>query len=400
MNERRLHQTLVGLVPPDEMGAQRRSWRVVRTAFGEREPTPWPVRHRQPIVGAAVAVAVLAAALSSPGRAVIGGVRDAVGTTTTTTVRGVPQARPSLFALPTPGRVLVAAPTGAWIVSADGHKRRLGDYRSATWSPQGRLVGVSKASELAAVTPVGRARWTLSRPRVHDPAWAPSGSRIAYLSGANVRVVAGDGTGDVRVDAAEDVAPVWRPGEEHVLAFVDPGGNVNVVQTDDKQVLWTAGESASSPMQLAWSADGRRLLAVRRLEGGRMALVVFDGQGRRRQYLELPGSPADAAFAPDGHAVSLLRRVGPRSELVVVNGDSLREQQVVFSGLGRFSDVTWSPDGQWLLLGWPSADQWLFVRSADVSKIKAVSSLAVQFDPGGTGGGPFPRIEGWCCPPR
>ncbi|HXV02554.1 MAG TPA: hypothetical protein VFP24_03200, partial [Gaiellaceae bacterium] len=252
MNERRLHQALVGVSPPDEMGAQRRSWRVVRTAFGDREPTPWPVRHRGPIVGAAVAVALLAAVLSSPGRAVIGGVRDAVGTQTTT-VTGVPQARPSLFSLPTRGRLLVTAPTGAWVVSADGHRRRLGDYRNATWSPEGRVVAVSKASELAAVTPVGAVRWTLSRPRVHDPAWAPSGFRVAYLSGANLRVVAGDGTGDERIDAAQNVAPVWRPGEEHVLAFVDPGGNVNVVQSDDKQVLWTAGESASSPMQLAWS---------------------------------------------------------------------------------------------------------------------------------------------------
>ena len=131
-----------------------------------------------------------------------------------------------------------------------------------------------------------------------------------------------------------------------------------------------------------------------------MALVVFDGEGRRRQYLELPGTPAEAAFAPRDHSLALLRRIGPRSELVVVNGDSLRDQQVVFSGLGRFSEVTWSPDGRWLLVGWPSADQWLFIRSADVSKIKAVSSLGVQFDPGGTGAGPFPRIEGWCCPPR
>jgi hypothetical protein len=397
VNERRLHQELLGVNPPDEMGAQRRSWRVVRTAFGEREPTPWPVRHRRPIVGAAVAVGVLAAALSSPGRAVIGGVRDAVGTETTTVV-GVPQARPSLSSLPAPGRVLVTAPTGAWVVSADGHKRRLGDYRGATWSPQGRFVGVSKASELAAVTPVGDVRWTLARPRVHDPAWAPSGFRVAYLSGVNLRVVAGDGTGDNRIDAAQNVAPVWRPGEDHVLAFVDRGGNINVVQTDEKQVLWTAGESAASPLQLAWSADGRRLLAVRRLEGGGTALVVFDGEGRRRQYLELPGDPVEAAFSTHDHTVALVRRIGPRSELLVVNGDSLRDQQAVFSGLGRFSDVDWSPDGHWLLLGWPSADQWLFIRSADVSKIKAVSSLAVQFDPGGTGAGSFPRIEGWCCP--
>jgi hypothetical protein len=150
-------------------------------------------------------------------------------------------------------------------------------------------------------------------------------------------------------------------------------------------------------MQLAWSADAARLLAVRRVLGGTLALVVFDADGTRRQYLEIPGQPLGAAFSPDDHRFALIRRVGARSELVVVNADSLREQKVVFSGLGRFTDVAWSPDGEWILLGWASADQWLFIRSADVSKIKAVSSLAVQFDPGGDGAGAFPTIEGWCC---
>ena len=70
----------------------------------------------------------------------------------------------------------------------------------------------------------------------------------------------------------------------------------------------------------------------------------------------------------------------------------------MFDGQGRFSDVAWSPAGRWLLLGWVSADQWLFIRSTNASKLKAVSSLAVQFDPGGSGTGEFPRIEGWCCP--
>jgi hypothetical protein len=397
VNERRLHQVLVSTAPPDEIGAQRRTWRVVRTSFADREPTPWPVRHRRPIVLVVIVLAILAAALSAPGRAMIDRVRDAVGTEK---VVGVPQARPALFSLPAPGRVLVAAPSGAWIVSADGHKRRLGDYDEATWSPQGRFVGVTKRSQLAAVTPTGVARWTLARPRVHAPAWSPSGFRVAYLSGANLRIVAGDGTGDRRLDAVQNVAPAWRPTtEDHVLAFVDRGGNVNVVATDDDQVLWTAGESASSPMELAWSADAARLLAVRRVEGGTLALVVFDADGRRRQYLEIPGQPLGAAFSPDDHRFALIRRVGARSELLVVNADGLREQKVVFSGLGRFTSVAWSPDGDWILLGWASADQWLFIRSADVSKIKAVSSLAVQFDPGGDGAGAFPTIEGWCCTP-
>jgi dipeptidyl aminopeptidase/acylaminoacyl peptidase len=393
VNERRLKQVLVATAPPDEIGAQRRAWRVVRKAFDEREPTPWPIRHRRPLTAAAIGVAVLAAALSPPGRAVISGVRDAVGTERVVGIRA-PQARPAIFSLPTQGRVLVAAPRGAWIVSADGSKRRLGTYEEATWSPQGLFVGVAKRHELAAVTPRGVVRWTLSRPNVHKPRWAPSGFRVAYLSGRNLRIVAGDGTGDTRIDAAQNVAPAWKPGEEHVLAYSDRSGTVTVVATDMQQTLWTAAGSAANPSQLEWSEDGERLLVVRRLEGGRSALVVFDGDGRRRQYLELPGVPVEAAFSPGGRRIALVRRLGPRSELLVVEGDTLRRQTTVFSGRGRFSDVSWSPGGRWLLLGWQSADQWLFIRSADVTKIKAVSSLSAQFHSRGR----FPRIEGWCCP--
>jgi dipeptidyl aminopeptidase/acylaminoacyl peptidase len=395
VNDRRIKQMLVATAPPDEIGAQRRGWRVARAAFAEREPTPWPIRHRRPLTAAAIGVAVLAAAASPPGRAVIDGVRDAVGTEK---VVGVPQARPALFRLPAEGRVLVTAPSGAWVVSAQGSRRRLGAYEDATWSPRGLFVGVSRRHQLAAVTPRGQVRWTLSRPRVHAPEWSPSGYRVAYLSGSNLRVVAGDGTGDRRVGAAQNVAPAWRPGSEHVLAYADRNGTVRVISTDERATRWTAAGSAASPAKLEWSADGRRLLAVRRLEGGRLALIVFDGEGRRRQYLELPGVPVRAEFSPRDHRIALIRRIGPRSELLVVDGDTLRRQTLVFSGRGRFSDVAWSPRGRWLLLGWQSADQWLFIRSAKVSKVSAVSSLAAQFDPGRTSRAGFPRIEGWCCP--
>jgi hypothetical protein len=395
VNERTLRRELLGSAPPDEIGAQRRAWRVVRVAFREREPTPWPIRHRRPIGAVAIGIALIAAALSPPGRAVLDEVREAVGTEK---VVGVPQARPALFSLPAKGRVLVAAPSGVWVVSADGSRRKLGSYEAGTWSPRGLFVGVSKRHQLAAVTPKGNVRWTLSRPRVREPRWAPSGFRVAYLSGRNLRVVAGDGTGDRRIDAAQAIAPAWRPGTEHVLAYADRNGAVTVLATDESQTLWTSAGSSPGPAHLEWSADGSRLLVARPLAGGRFAIVVYNANGRRLQSLEFPGQFLDASYAPTGQRIAVARRLGPRSELLVVEAGTLRRQKVVFDGQGRFSDIAWSPAGLWLLLGWESADQWLFIRSTDASKIKAVSSLAVQFDPGGAGQGRFPRIEGWCCP--
>jgi hypothetical protein len=399
VNDRDLRRALLGVPQPDEIGAQRRAWGVVRAAFDEREPLTWPRRHARPLIAAAAAIAVVAAVLSSPGRAVVNDVREAIGTEEK--VAGVPQAKPALFSLPAEGRVLVTAPSGVWVVNADGSRRNIGRYDEASWSPRGLHVVASSRSQLVALTPNGEVRWAIARPAVHDARWSPSGFRVAYLSGANLRVVAGDKTGDRRVDSSARVAPAWRPGEEHVLAYVAGGNNLTVIETDDSQTLWSSG-IPGRPLHLEWSADGNRLLAVSSVEGGGFTLAVYNEAGRRLQSLVFPGRFAAAAFAPDDHRIALVRRTtsekGEASELLVVDGDSIRQHEPVFTGKGKFGEVAWSPGGRWLLLGWESADQWLFIRSTDVEKIKAVSSLAQQFDPGGTGAGKFPAIGGWCCP--
>jgi hypothetical protein len=395
VNAQDLRRALLAAGPPDELGAQRRAWRVVRSAFDEREPTPWPRRHARPLIAAAAAIAVLAAVLSSPGQAVISDVRDALGRDKV--VVGVPRAKPAVFSLPAEGRLLVTAPTGAWVLEADGSKRRLGDYDEASWSPRGLHVVATTQNQLVAMTPRGAVRWSLARPRVRDARWSPSGFRIAYRSGASLHVVAGDKTGDRRVAAAAAVAPAWRPVEQHVLAYVTPERTLTVLETDLAEPLWTARLRAT-PVHLEWSTDGNRLLTVVPLSASRFALTVYDESGRRLQSLPVPGRFQDAAFAPDDHRFALVRSRGTRSELVIVDGDVIRRQETVFAGKGRFSDVAWSPGGRWVLLGWERAGQWLFIRSTDVEKVTAVSSLRKQFDPGGTGAGAFPRIEGWCCP--
>jgi hypothetical protein len=66
----------------------------------------------------------------------------------------------------------------------------------------------------------------------------------------------------------------------------------------------------------------------------------------------------------------------------------------VFAGAGAFSGLSWSPDGRWLLIGWQTADQWVFVRVAGPRRIEAVSNVSAQFRSSG-----FPTIAGWCCAP-
>jgi hypothetical protein len=267
---------------PGEQEAQERAWAVVRRAYEEREPVTWPRRHARPLAAAALVAAVVAAALSPPGRSVVHSLREAVG---------VEQAEPALFSLPTRGQLLVTSRKGTWLVHQDGSKRLLGHYRDATFSPHGLFIAATRANQLVALDPMGNVRWTLARPAPRDPVWTGTrtDTRITYLSNGQLRMVAGDGTGD--------------------------------------------------------HAVGRRTL---------------------------PGS----STAP-------IRRRAGQSE-VLAGG------RVVFRGTGVFGQTLRSPDSRWLLVTWPTADQWVFVQPGPQRHIVGASRISVQF-------GGFPRVQGWCC---
>jgi WD40-like Beta Propeller Repeat len=367
---------------PGEHEARDRAWELARAAFADRQPAAARTSLVRPLLVATALAALLTGALSPPGRAVVDAVRKAIG---------VESAEEALFSLPVEGRLLVASDGGAWVVARDGGKRRLGDYREATWSPLGRFVAAVGESQLAALEPDGDVRWTLSRPRVRRPAWGGSraDTRLAYLSDG-LRVVAGDGTGDRLLSrSVAQVTPAWRPGGRHVLAYVLPSGAVTAMDVDRRRRLWRSGPppGGARPRTLAWSPEGDTVYVV--YDRFYTNLLLTDRLHLRTAYatgLMRTGTATDASFDPEGRRLALLRRVGGRSELVV---DGRR----LFSGTGTFTDLAWSPDGNWLLVTWREPDQWLFVRATGPRRVRAVANVSRQFESRS-----FPRIAGWCCP--
>jgi Tol biopolymer transport system component len=125
--------------------------------------------------------------------------------------------------------------------------------------------------------------------------------------------------------------------------------------------------------------------------------VVLGAGGRVRQaFLERSGAAPvlGAAWSPSGRSIAFVQKAQRRSVLWVIpqlrpDGSTARR---VFSGVGDFSDLAWSPDGRWLLVGWRDADQWVFIRSARVRRLEAVSRIAQQFE-----STRFPHVAGWCC---
>ena len=362
---------------PSEHEAGERTWEVVRAAFEERVPTPQR-RDWRPLAVAAVAAAVVAAALSPPGQAVFGSIRDAV--------RGEENAKPALFSLPARGRLLVDSGEGTWVVQRDGSKRLLRGYRDASWSPHGRYLAAIHGHELRALEPDGDVHWSIGRRLPALPRWSSFGGgdeRIAYFSGRALRIVGGDGRGDrVLARRARLVAPAWRP-RAHVVAYADADGSVVIADTDRRSILRRI--PSKPPRMLAWSDDGRRLLVVTRTSAD-----TFDSTGRALNSTPFPGRAVTAEFAPGSHRFVVLIRRTDRSQALLMHSDRTGSR-VFFTGAGDLGSVAWSPDRRWLLLDWDSADQWLFLRSAAVRRVRAVSGIDDAF-------GSSAQIAGWCCP--
>jgi hypothetical protein len=290
-----------------------------------------PAERRPHTLRLAVAIAVVAAALAA--------VLSPPGRAVLDNLRevvGVERAQPALFSLPSDGHLLVASDAGVWVVQHDGSKRLLGPYREASWSPFGRFVVATRENELAALEPDGNVRWTLARPGVRSPRWTgtETDTRIAYVDRSGLRVVAGDGTNDRLLVPAYRGPFAWRPEGGFVLAYRDRRGGVRLYDV-------TAGRTVAR-------------VASDRVE---------------------PERPLGA-----------LRRRGSSTELVV-------RDRVIFRTPGRLDEPIASPDGRWLLVGWPAADQWVFVRN-DGGSLRAAANVSAQFRSHA-----FPRVEGWCCAP-
>jgi hypothetical protein len=382
VTRRDVRKELLSIPVPDELEAQRRGWQVVQAAFAERERVSWPRRHTRPILAFAVVAALLAAAISPPGRAFVREVREVIG---------VEGGREALFAFPGGGRLLVVSDEGAWVVRPDGSRRLLGPYREASWSPTGRYVVGTGRNVLVALDPDdGVKRWSLSRRDVRLPRWGGTeiDTRIAYLSGRQLRVIAGDGTDDRRLaPRVEAVAPAWRPRARHVLAYVESDGRLVVEAADTGRRFWSRRLGAVE--KLEWSTDGRLLLVQ-----GRRFLRVFSAGGQLRyDLLGREAAPVvGASFAPNRRRLAFVQQIGGQSQVWVIprlRPDASAARRILAEG--SFGDVIWSPDGRWVLADWEAADQWVFRRIGRRGRIDAVDNVAEQF-------GGFPSFAGWCCP--
>ncbi|MGH2865996.1 MAG: WD40 repeat domain-containing protein [Solirubrobacteraceae bacterium] len=397
MTETELRERLRAAPVPIEPAAEERGWQTVSRAYRAPAVGRRPrVRRRVLVPALAALIAVVAVALaagSAPRAALARWFRDAFGLT------AQPRPRPVLAGLPSGGRLLVNAPSGAWIVGASGVRTHLGVFSGAAWSPHSLYVVAWRGDRLAALDPHGQRQWTLGTGGpVAAVRWSPDGYRIAYLAGGGLDVVAGDGSGNRRLVArVRPVGAAWQPGEgvAHRLALVGQRGNLELRDADTGALLWRVRPPAA-PEQLLWSSTGHRLLVI-----SRRAITVYSARGHRLAALTLaPGVRSGAAALGPGDRLALVihRPAGQPDSIELFTataGGVRRPPRIVFTAAERLAGLAWSPDARWLLAGSSSADQWIFLRVAAPARISVVSQIATKFSLGARRAPGFPTLGGW-----
>jgi hypothetical protein len=393
-------------VPED---AEARGMRVVEAAYAEREtPERGGLENRWPFPRFALALGLsallLGLVLSPAGAAVRDWVDDAF-------TASAPRPEPTLARIPGGGRLLVQTAAGPWVVQPDGSRRLLGDYETASWSPHGLFVAATKGRTLSALEPDGTPRWSITAPqrvafpgrRLAAPSWSPSGERIAYRSGFDLRVIAGDGTEDRMIaGGSSPVSPRWSPFGDPTLAYVSATGGLRIVNTENGAGLARA-PALTKITEIDWGAGGRAIL-----EASPRALRLREVRPRKlppwpsikaTHRLPLPdgATVVDAALAPErsfvAASITYWKKHGTHSEIVVFRPG--KRLQVLLTVPGSLDQVEWSPDGRRVLASWPGADQWLFLPLGG-GRGRAVANISNAFAPGGESIS-FPQVEGWCC---
>ncbi len=267
---------------------------------------------------------------------------------------------------------------GLWLVDlVDGHLRRLLPRPViADWSPDGRQIAYAQDGALytRALDEAAAPQPIFTHPDLSPifVDWSPDGRQLAAMTisqdetgpSGTVWLVPADGVAPQQLPAAIPLSfePVrsqlaWSPDGRYLLAantVLDSSGNVTAE--------YVAG-------QITWLPEENRLLVV---DGGRMWLA--DTAGRETAVIS-EQRPSAWAFSPDGRQLAWAQKVEESGQIAIYFTD-LSTLETQFAGMAPtrgFFQMRWGPDGRLYLDDWAQNRIW-----AMEARLRSTAQLAVE----------------------
>jgi Tol biopolymer transport system component/polyisoprenoid-binding protein YceI len=237
------------------------------------------------------------------------------------------------------------------------------DESGIAWSPDGSKIAFVSGAELMsarnaeiyvvdleALAP-GAVPARLTNNQIGDyfPAWSPDGSKIAFVSerdrNTDIYVMNADGSAPTRLtrNAWRDSRPVWSPDGTRI-AFVsgDERTDIYMINADGSgQVKLT--DSFVADQDPVWSPDSSRIAFV----SGDMNTeihVINAGGSENRQLTSASGLDVSPVWSPDGNMIAFRSHRDGNSEIYLMNADG--SGQVNLTNHPADDEFpAWSPNG-------------------------------------------------------
>lgn len=190
-------------------------------------------------------------------------------------------------------------------------------------------------------------RVTRSRRADRRPAWAPGGRQLVWQSGrpgeADLVVARADGGGrrPLVLGPGDDVEPAWSPGGSQIAFSSNRGG---------RRQLWVVAATGGVPERLAetparasapaWSPGGRRVAFTLQSAGDSDIWVLDLTDGTTRKLTRGPGRDSRPDWAPRGGRIAFTRAAAGGTSIWVVGADGRPGRAV--EGTDGLTDADWA----------------------------------------------------------
>ncbi|MHC5005368.1 MAG: protein kinase domain-containing protein, partial [Planctomycetota bacterium] len=264
---------------------------------------------------------------------------------------------------------------GIWVVGATGESdRRVTDFGfNPTWSHDGKHIAFASASIDSPYDRQGRsALWRvpaaggtpvqLTDQDAVQPAWSPSGARIAvwFHEGGQRDLATVPADGGERLvlldDAPLDWSPTWSPDGRYLYFSSDRGGSMGLWRLPIDEA---SGRARGAPEPVAngleasmslpsFSEDGRVLAFRSESVSVNPVVIPFDPDTERagppRELLRRTGSLRPSSVSPDGEWLALDNRGEQREDIFLLRTDGTELRRLT-DDAARDRLPRFSPDG-------------------------------------------------------